>query len=165
MQNDKSNNEKPKYTYEKINRRRRIQIKFDDPSLTQQQFKDEVNINNIVKRYKTTGELPEMRKPIYGDASDVPDYQTALNTVNESRELFETLPAEIRGRFMNDPGTLLNWLNNPNNTAEAINLGLIEKPITENKPPKTLQTDKNNTVSNENAETVSAPKAGTTNAS
>ena len=46
---------KPKIT---TKRRNRVQLNFELPSLTQQAFINETNINNIMARYKKTGVLP-----------------------------------------------------------------------------------------------------------
>ena len=39
-----------------------------------------------------------------------------------------TLPADLRKRFSNDPGQLLSFLENEDNRAEAIKLGLVNAP-------------------------------------
>lgn len=124
---------------QKINVRRRIRIKFDKPSLTQQQYKDEVNINNIVNRYKNTGEIQETgRKGYYMDVSSVPDYQTALEIVNNANRIFQTLPAKIRTRFGGNPAEMLKFLDDPQNMEEAKELGFIDKP-TEKTVEKTVE--------------------------
>jgi len=96
-----------------------------DPSMTQQQYKDECDINHIMSRYMQTGELPRTKLGVYGDFSDMPDYQTALNTVLQAQDAFASLPAQIRQRFGNDPGALLEFLHDPSNKGEAIELGLV----------------------------------------
>ena len=73
-------------------------------SLTQQQFKEDADINVIVKRFGLTGELPDdVRMPQSGDFTGIPDFHTALNLVRATQEEFMRVPAEIRGRFQNDP--------------------------------------------------------------
>lgn len=115
--------------------RRRVQIMFNDPSLTKQEYKEESDINNIVARSRVTGELPQTRSiPQYGDFSSLPDYQTALNTIQQADEAFLSLDSKIRARFDNNPGALIDFLQNPANLKEAIDLGIIEKPPLE--PPK-----------------------------
>jgi phage internal scaffolding protein len=100
-------------------------------SKTQQHFKNEVNINQIMKRYQN-GQIPEFHSAKYGDFSNVPDYQSALNLVIEANEKFLEMPSSIRNKFNNNPALLINFLNNPENEEEARKLGLlkeINKPV------------------------------------
>lgn len=106
---------------------------LEGESMTQQQFKDECDINNIIARYAQTGfyydPMTDMsllnREAMYGDFSELPDYRTSLDAVNHVREAFMGLSSEIRLRFENDPGKFLDFLSNPENRSEAIEMGLI----------------------------------------
>lgn len=122
-------------TNEKKSIRRRVQIFFSQPSLTKQEFKDETDINNIVKRYRDTGELPPQRQGRYEDVSQIPDYHQALEIVKTAQESFQLLPAKVRAEFNNDPGTMLQWLDKPENQSRAYEIGLLVKPLTN---PETL---------------------------
>lgn len=107
-----------------------------DKTMTQQQFEPETNINNIMKRFKATGELPiRSDKPIFGDFSGVVDYQTALNNVLEAQENFNALPAAVKKKFENDPETLEAFMKDPKNKEECIALGLL-KPDPVKQPDK-----------------------------
>lgn len=98
----------------------------EDPSLAQQHAKDECDINTIVRRFGLTGELPSnVRTPQYGDFSDATDYHTALNAVRAADAAFMQLPADVRTRFNNDPGALVDFVSDDNNRAEAEKLGLV----------------------------------------
>lgn len=102
---------------------------FTEPTKTQQHFKDSCDINKIMAKFKKTGLLPQVqRMPQYGDFSDVPTYEEALMRIQEIDGVFGSLPARVREKFKNNPGELLNWLNDESNRQEAIELGLIEKP-------------------------------------
>src|SRR5580765_5072286 len=69
-------------------------VGFFEKSLTQQHFKDECDINEIVRRFGLTGKLPEnVKAPQYGDFTGLSDYQTALNAVIAADEAFMELPA------------------------------------------------------------------------
>ena len=104
-----------------------------DPSLTQQQFKDECDINNIIKTYSQTGVLPVSKKVgAFLDVSNVTDYQTSLQTVYEAQRAFDALPSKIRTRFENDPNLLLAFIEDDKNYDEALSLGLLEKPKPQN---------------------------------
>lgn len=100
-----------------------------EPSLAQQQFKDECDINNIMKKYQTTGQFTHLTSAtgVYADFSQITDYQEMLDTVRYAQEAFSALPAEMRLRFNNNPGELLTFLQDPNNRAEGESLGLINK--------------------------------------
>ncbi|QXP08036.1 MAG: internal scaffolding protein [Arizlama microvirus] len=103
----------------------------NEPSKTKQAFKDESDMNNILKKYAATGALPLNIKenPVYGDYSSVPDYQTALNTIQKAEQQFLGLPSELRDRLQNDPSLFLDYVNDPKNSDELIKYGLKEQPI------------------------------------
>jgi phage internal scaffolding protein len=104
----------------------------EEPSLAQQHYKDECDINTILQKFNITGLLPQSPlSPRYGDFSGIGDYHTALNRVIAAQDEFEGLPAQIRARFDNDPAKLIEFLGNENNRAEAEELGLVEKAAAE----------------------------------
>ena len=97
-----------------------------DPSLAQQQFKDECDINVILERFNVTGQLPVVPlQPQFGDFSGITDYQTALNAVLDAQESFDALPARIRERFANDPAAFVDFCLDEANKEEMKALGLI----------------------------------------
>lgn len=97
----------------------------EDETLTQQQFAEEVNINTLVRRFNVTGELPiDVRRPTFGDFSEVTDFQTAMNAIAEARESFEAMPAEVRREFNNDPQEFLEFTSDDKNLARMRELGL-----------------------------------------
>lgn len=114
-------------------------ISNDDPTLTQQHFQDECDINLIMARAMQTGELPEAKPSFYGDFSDITDYQTSLNKIQRANEEFMALPASIRDRFNNDPANMILFMENSDNRPLAIEMGLIESPPeAQAVPPTTL---------------------------
>lgn len=99
----------------------------DDPSMAQQQFKDECDINTILDRFSVTGQLPvSPLQPQFGDFSGVTDYQSALNAVLDAQESFDALPARLRERFANDPAAFVDFCLDEANRGEMKALGLIE---------------------------------------
>ena len=101
----------------------------DEPRLTQQSAKDECDINLIVAKAKQGADLSQqMRTPMFGDFSNLPSYRESLLMVNQARDAFMSLDAEIRKRFANDPALLLDFLNDPKNRDEAVKLGLVKGP-------------------------------------
>ncbi len=105
----------------------------EEPSLTQQHFKDETDINNILRQFNITGLLPEAPlSPRYGDFTGIVDYHSALNAVIAAQDDFDGLPAHLRARFENDPAQLIDFLDNPANFDEAVKLGLVDQKLVEN---------------------------------
>lgn len=101
-------------------------IECKDESKTKQSFKEESDINTIVKRFGLTGQLPEgVKAPTYGDFTEVMDFHTAMNAVAAAGEAFDRMPAEIRARFNNDPGAFVDFCSNDENRAEAEKMGLV----------------------------------------
>lgn len=97
----------------------------EDATLAQQHFKDECDINNILRQFNVTGQLPVTPlSPRYGDFTGISDYKTALDRVIAADEEFMNLPAELRARFDNEPANLIEFLDNEENRAEAEKLGL-----------------------------------------
>ena len=136
---------------------RRVYTRNDEPSMTQQQFKDECDVNNIMAKYRKTGELYHLarKQGVFADVSQITDYQTMLNQVHDAKAAFGALPSHLRRRFENDPGQLLEFLRNPNNRDEAIELGLIDKP-------KTVENAINDDQTTTNANTTKVKKASQT---
>lgn len=96
-----------------------------DPGRTQQNFKEEVDINTIVRRFGLTGQLPEnVRIPLDADFLDVMDYQSAMNAIRAADESFMRMPADVRSRFNNDAGAFVAFCVDPANLDEARKLGL-----------------------------------------
>lgn len=117
-------------------------------SLTQQEFKDECDINRVMLKWQKHGVL-EHRNTFegqYGDFSNIPsDYHSAMNAVVEAQEMFMTLPSSVRKRFANDPGNFLEFVTDEKNVPEMVKMGLatarkdaptLVEPKDEPTPPK-----------------------------
>lgn len=104
-------------------------LECTEPTLTEQSHKDSCDINYILKRFETTGELPDMirQNPIYGDFSDVGSYQEAMHIVQQAQLQFASLSSKIRERFQNDASQFLAFCENPANVEEMVELGLAIK--------------------------------------
>lgn len=100
-------------------------LKCEDASLTQQQFKEESDINTIVDRFMKSGVMPNpVNMPQYIDYEGVFDFQSAMNTIRQADENFMRMDAKIRARFNNSPQEFLEFFSNAENIPEAIRLGL-----------------------------------------
>lgn len=110
------------------------------PSRTQQNFKDETDINQIVRRLGVTGMLPQRKDtPLSIDFSEnAHDFKSANNLIVAAKVSFAGLDAAVRKRFGNDPATMIEFLDNPHNLDEARKLGIIlpQKIVTESPPMK-----------------------------
>lgn len=104
----------------------RVQIICEGKGKTEQSHKNQVDINKIMAKVEKGG-MPPLAKgsPMYGDFTQASDYQNALERLHAAQEQFDELPAKIRKRFDNDPAWLIDFMNNPENAAEARELGLI----------------------------------------
>lgn len=100
----------------------------EEEDKAQQQFADAADINTLVRRFGVTGEMPQARELAeYGDFSGVTDFQTAMQQLKQAQESFDSLPVKIRARFENDPAALYEYLQNSDNLAEAVELGILER--------------------------------------
>lgn len=113
--------------------RKKITINCQEPTLTQQHFQEECDVNRIVKRFAATGIIDHVKnsQPQYGYCPSV-DFTEAAFTMAESKSRFAELPSEIRKHFGNDPLELLKAAENPERRDEFVELGLLD-PI----PPET----------------------------
>jgi phage internal scaffolding protein len=108
----------------------------EEPTRAQQHHKDECDINVILERFGKTGQVPvNAISGTYGDFSGVHDYHTAMNALIAAETEFAALPAQLRSKFANDPANLVQFLDNPENRAEAEKLGLVNISPTANTEP------------------------------
>jgi phage internal scaffolding protein len=101
-------------------------------SLTRQEFKDECDINHIMARYQSTGELPRLNQGTaqFLDVSASLQFQDSMNFIAEAQSMFNELPSRIRDRFYNDPAQFLDFCSNPKNTVELASMGLLTPEAT-----------------------------------
>jgi len=102
-----------------------------DKGVTKQADMKDADINAIFKRFERTGELPNMivKTPHYGDYSEVPTYQEALNIVKLANEQFEALDVDLRNRFENDPSKFLAFVNDAKNADKLEDMGLLKPEV------------------------------------
>lgn len=105
----------------------RTGLECNDGTRTQQQFKEECDINTIVERFGLTGELPnDLRVPLTGDFNEVFDYHTAANKLREAQEAFMQMPAAIREQFSNEPGKFVDFVSDARNIEQCREWGLAD---------------------------------------
>lgn len=118
------------------------------PSLTQQHFKNDADINTIIARYNRTGYLVDpltqsTRQPLFGDFGDIPDFRDAQTQIALAKERFMALPSDLRKRFNNNAVELLDFLQDSKNLDEAVRLGLVNPPAPVVEPDTNIQVGDN----------------------
>jgi phage internal scaffolding protein len=111
-------------------------------SLTQQHFKEECDVVNIIKRHDRNGIIEHVQRgqARYGDFSEVSDYREALDLVKNAQEEFMSIPSDIRKQFDNNPGKFYEFVSNPDNKDELIKMGFIEESQTAVAPSSATET-------------------------
>lgn len=103
-------------------------IGADEVSMADQSFREECDINTIVKRFGITGVVggPQLPPPIE-DFADIFDFQTAMNVLNAADRAFMSLDAEVRARFGNDAGRYVDFCSKRNPDGSLVNLDEMRK--------------------------------------
>lgn len=122
--------------FSKFDRPHEVGIIFDEKnpeseSLTQQHFKDELDINNIVAKYNKTGVISAVARTreIYGDFTEYQDVVENFDKIARAEQMFEQLPATIRNEFNNSPQKLLAALGDEKQRDKLIEFGVLDAPI------------------------------------
>lgn len=103
-------------------------LSFSRPSMTRQEFKDECDINTIMRRMVKSGMVPVVDGARYGDFANVGDFREAQELVIRARKQFDALPSEAREKFKHDPGEMLRWVHDKGTTLEdAKSIGLLSE--------------------------------------
>ncbi len=110
--------------------RERVQTKVGKVSRTKQSFRDECDINKIVKRFETTGQVQHMnvRKPIYADVSNVADLAACLAAVDLAEESFMALRSDLRQAANHDPVEFLRMMDSDEGREKLEALGYQDEP-------------------------------------
>lgn len=114
---------------------RSVQILIKGDSMTEQSHREKCNINSIMKRYIRTGMAPQIQGARYGDFTSCNDFQDAQDRIKKAFSDFMELPSDIRDMFENDPGNLIEFLNDPENEDEAVEMGLLPKKAADTPEP------------------------------
>lgn len=97
------------------------------PSIVQQHFKDECDINRIVLKYTQTGMVTHLASG-QGEYAVAPGFSftEAMFLVTQAQDQFSQLPAEVRAHFQNDPAQFLDAVNDESRRGEFEELGLVQ---------------------------------------
>jgi len=107
----------------------RVAIATGD-GLTEQNHKDETDINKIVRKYNKTGLIDHLNQfeKQYADMTGY-DYQDAMNTIAAANTMFEGLPSAIRNKFDNDPAKFINFVDDEANADQLVEMGLANPKV------------------------------------
>ncbi len=91
------------------------QPKYND-GRTKQSFKDETDINKLLKRAQKTGTISHLNKneARYGDFSGFDFFEAQLK-LNAGAQIFDELPSELRNEFEQSPAKFFDFVNDPAN--------------------------------------------------
>lgn len=143
----------------RFNNKIKQQIEFNEDSLTEQNHYYDSLTTTIINKHKQVG-IDLFRSQIdinqdgvldFTQATDFHDYQ---NKIAQAQSSFESLPAILRKRFGNNSMNMLKFLQDPKNLNEAIELGLVNKPISKQNENEIKKEEKtNNETNNKSAKT------------
>jgi len=88
---------------------------------TKQAFKDETDINVILKRAQKSGTISHLNRfeGRYADFSQY-DFGENMQKLAEGREIFDALPPEIRSEFDQNPANFFQYVNDPANKDDLL---------------------------------------------
>ena len=91
---------------------------------TKQAFKDQCDINKIIKKAQKAGSLAHVQKypeAVYGEF-DGYDLLEAYGKLERAKEIFAELPSEVRNEFSNDALAFAGFASNPVNSSRLAEL-------------------------------------------
>lgn len=119
-------------------RRKRVITDFEDDGMTQQHFKDDCDINNIIAKYSRGDDISRYQRHVLEVDEDFPTGMTLLEaqqTVRNAEETFMSLPAVDRDYFKNDASRFFDYMHDPKNFKEAAERGYLDFTANPNYKP------------------------------
>lgn len=103
------------------------------PEGARQEFREESDINVIMRRAVATGHLPVRADivPAFADVTGIGDFADVQRRVSAARDAFMLLSPDLRFRFNNRPEDLIAFVSDDSNREEAVKLGLVAVPKVE----------------------------------
>lgn len=107
-------------TKPKLNTRKRVQLHFEKPSMTEQTHKDSCDLNKIIKKFEETGQYTgKIYQNGQYETAPIIDLKEALDLVNESRREFSELSPQNQAIFGNNSDNYAQFLTNYQETPES----------------------------------------------
>ena len=104
-----------------------------------QSFKDQCDINKIIKKYTEAGELPRThgREPVYRDHQNANFTEVQMNIAG-AKTLYAELHPSIQEKF-ESPEDFINGLTDPDRIPEMINKGIVREILPQGSPKPSPQ--------------------------
>lgn len=109
------------------------------PSMTRQEFAQECDVNEIIRKNPNVGMVPPLPgvSPQYYDFTEMPsNLQDSLNLMMDAEEAFMRLPALARKEFDNDPLRFIEFASSRDNLPKMREWGLADPEKVEPAPQK-----------------------------
>ena len=105
-------------------------LKEPGETITKQEFKDDCDMNLIIKKGFTNLKVHEPQsgeQVVHNPDITFHDMQCYMK---QTEEMWQNIPAKIRAKFHNDPGEYLEFCGDENNHEELVKMGLANpKPV------------------------------------
>lgn len=141
--------------------REREAISFEEQGRCHTEMAEACDINNIMAKYERGQLVDHVNKyeGQYGDFTETPgDFHQAMNMTINAKEMFMTIPADIRKKFNNHPGEFLDFTQDPANEAAMREMGLLPPaetmPAPEPAPAPASGNDSSSSAENRDPSTV-----------
>lgn len=127
--------------------------------LAQQSFKDQCDINNILKRHQAGDVLYHVKDtpPQYMEVEPM-DYREALQLAKDVQDRFDSLPSNLRSKYENDPELFLADLQRQQ-TEEKTSQNTADTQETQSGSDEPGSVDTRPTPSTGNASAASEPQS------
>ena len=121
----------------------RVTFETEGESLTEQQFAEESQIINKIRKYDSQGFFDSInRNPAqYNDFTQVRDLADAIDQIEQARDAFQTIPSDVRKKFNNSPSEFFDFASKESNYDELVKLGLATGKIVEQIKEKVSSVD------------------------
>lgn len=138
-----------------------VRVTFDTEgdSLTEQQFAEESQILNKIRKYDSQGFFDSInRNPAqYTDFTQVRDLADAIDQIEEARASFLTIPSDVRKKFNNSASEFFDFASKESNYDELVKLGLAkQRDIDKSAPGQRPVAEKSSSVDVEEKESATA---------
>lgn len=96
-----------------------------EESKTQQHFKDSCDINKMINNPNASSNPNQQER--FGDFSDMLDLAGSMQKALDARNLFDSLPVDLRKRVGHSIEGLFQFMENPDNKEDLYKYGILER--------------------------------------
>jgi phage internal scaffolding protein len=108
-------------------RTRRVQVDASlETPVVEQNHREACDIHHIMRKYERNGVLTHVRDNAgtYMELPSEVDFHLAMNQIARAQQSFESLPADLRKKFGNDPAAFVDFMQDGDNLDAIEKLGL-----------------------------------------